>query len=93
VGVVGLLKWLGMLTREAMRNGTEKGAPVGHNTSSFSGGRMEVREGKLAYLAGLPHRGSPLVLSHIIPQPRCHLDPTTNTKRPTSLVGGERPSL
>ena len=91
--MVGLLKWLGMFTREAVRNGVEKCPPVGHNTSSFSAGKMGVREGKLAYLAGLPHRGSPLVLSYIIPQPRCHLDLTTNTKWPTSLIGGERPRL
>jgi len=57
-----LLKWLGTLTWEAVHNGGGKDAPVGHNISSFSDGKMEVRGSKLTYLVGLPHRGSPLVL-------------------------------
>jgi hypothetical protein len=83
VGVVELLKWLRTFTWEVVRNGAAKGAPVGHNmhdTSPFNGGKMEVREGKLTYLTGLPHRGCPLTLSYITPQPRCHLEPTTNIK-------------
>jgi len=68
VGIIRLLRSLGMFTWEAVHNEAAKGAPVGHNTSSFSGGKREVREGKLTYLAGLLHHGPPLVLSCITPQ-------------------------
>ena len=73
-GEQGSCRWarvvscLVFVSRMVVRSGRGKDAPIGHNALALSFSGSERKGDEIAYLAGLPHHGSPLVLSYIIPQ-------------------------